>query len=116
MGNVAFYSLADTNMTTYVLIVWKTLFSESPRLLSFILQIKTEPTELEEVSNVTNMVLSSHAYTGLAYAENSLLGARTITTPSTVTWLTAEPPQWSRLRMTYSFEYFIMKQYGKVLL
>ena len=79
-------------------------------------QAKTESAELEEVSDVTAMLLSAHPYTGLASVESDFLGTRAATTRATASLQDTEPPQWSRLRMTYSFEYFIMKQYGKVLL
>ena len=78
-------------------------------------QMKTDNVELEEISPVTSMVLSQ-MYRG---QDSKLLSGMTTskaTTPCSMTWLTSEPVQWSRLRMTYSFEYFIMKQYGKVLL
>lgn len=78
-------------------------------------EMKTDNVELEEISPVTSMVLSQ-MYRG---QDSKLLSSMTTskaTTPCSMTWLTSEPVQWSRLRMTYSFEYFIMKQYGKVLL
>ncbi|KAK2562127.1 Histone-lysine N-methyltransferase 2C [Acropora cervicornis] len=77
--------------------------------------MKTDNVELEEISPVTSMVLSQ-MHRG---QDSKLLSGMTTskaTTPCSMTWLTSEPVQWSRLRMTYSFEYFIMKQYGKVLL
>lgn len=77
-------------------------------------EIKTDPVELEQVSSVTSMVLAQKMYKGEKHT--TVVTTSMATTPCSVTWMTSEPVQWSRLRMTYSFEYFIMKQYGKVLL
>lgn len=78
-------------------------------------EMKTDPGELEEISPVTSMMLSQ-MYRGVNNKHLSNLTTSMATTPCSMTWMTSEPVQWSRLRMTYSFEYFIMKQYGKVLL
>lgn len=78
--------------------------------------MKTDPVELEEVSPVTTMVLAQEMHKGHNTKQISSLTTSMATTPCSMTWMTSEPVQWSRLRMTYSFEYFIMKQYGKVLL
>lgn len=82
----------------------------------FFFQIKTDPAELEEISPVTAMVLSQEMYKGQNGRHSSVVTTSVATTPLSMSWMTSEPVQWSRLRMTYSFEYFIMKQYGKVLL
>lgn len=79
-------------------------------------EIKTDPTELEEISPVTAMVLSQESYKGLNTRHGSVVSTSMAATPLSMSWMTSEPVQWSRLRLTYSFEYFIMKQYGKVLL
>lgn len=47
---------------------------------------------------------------------STAINTQCATVTTTNTFLTTEPVQWSRLRMTYSFEYTIMKQFGKVLL
>ncbi|XP_032233875.2 uncharacterized protein LOC5509135 isoform X2 [Nematostella vectensis] len=78
-------------------------------------ELKAEPVKLEEVSEATLVLLSMNKYEDLPPIE-SYLGTRQAPPAHTTTWMTTEPPQWSRLRMTYSFEYFIMKQHGKVLL
>lgn len=79
-------------------------------------EIKTDPVELEDVSPVTSMVLSQEMYRGQSTQPSSVVTTSMASTPLAMSWMTSEPVQWSRLRMTYSFEYFIMKQYGKVLL
>ncbi|XP_073236304.1 uncharacterized protein [Porites lutea] len=79
-------------------------------------EIKADPVELEELSPVTSMILAQEMYKGENTKYNSDVTTSMATTPCSMTWMTSEPVQWSRLRMTYSFEYFIMKQYGKVLL
>lgn len=88
---------------------------ESQGLVIFF-QLKIDPVELEEVSPVTSMVLSQEIYRGQSTQPSSVVTTSVASTPLAMSWMTSEPVQWSRLRMTYSFEYFIMKQYGKVLL
>jgi len=83
---------------------------------SYFFQIKIDPAELEEVSPVTAMVLSQESYKEQNTRHTSVVTTSMAATPLSMSWMTSEPVQWSRLRMTYSFEYFIMKQYGKVLL
>jgi hypothetical protein len=61
------------------------------------------------------MMLSLSKYKVLPPPEN-YIRTKKAATQTTFSFLTTEPLQWSRLRMTYSFEYFIMKQHGKVLL
>ena len=82
----------------------------------FFFQIKTDPVELEEVSPVTSMVLSQEMYRGQSTQPSSVVTTSMASTPLAMSWMTSEPVQLSRLRMKYSFEYIIMKQYGKVLL
>ena len=77
--------------------------------------MKAEPLELEPVSDATSMMLSLSKYKVYPPIENYIKTKKS-TTLTTSSFLTTEPHQWSRLRMTYSFEYFIMKQHGKVLL
>jgi len=79
-------------------------------------EMKTDPVELDEVSPVTSIMLAQDMYKGQNSKHMSVVTTSMATTPCSMTWMTSEPVQWSRLRMTYSFEYFIMKQYGKVLL
>lgn len=78
--------------------------------------MKSDSTELEEVSPVTSMLLAQEMFKGHNTNHVASITTSMATTPCSITWMTSEPVQWSRLRMTYSFEYFIMKQYGKVLL
>lgn len=71
--------------------------------------------ELEGVSGPTNALITLAKYKPMPPLASYFKTVKPIT-QTTYSYVTSEPLQWSRLRMTYSFEYFIMKQHGKVLL
>ncbi|KAK3746997.1 hypothetical protein QZH41_011949 [Actinostola sp. cb2023] len=78
-------------------------------------EIKTDPTELEAISDATSTMIDLCQYRSMPPLTSYFKSAKP-NTQTTYSLLTSQPLQWSRLRMTYSFEYFIMKQHGKVLL
>lgn len=78
--------------------------------------MKPELLEMEKDMAAVSANMKPERLESIYTPSSSTINTQCATVTTTNTWLTTEPVQWSRLRMTYSFEYAIMKQFGKVLL
>ena len=115
-GHANLASFCSCFCTLPQLLIGMTIPAPSNFTPTFHFQMKPELLEMEKDMAAVSASMKSERLESIYIPSSSTINTQCATVATTNTWLTTEPVQWSRLRMTYSFEYAIMKQFGKVLL